>query len=245
VDVGYRWYDAKNITPLFPFGYGLSYTTFSFSDLQVGALRSAGSTVTATVTNTGGRAGAEIAQLYVGAPASTGEPVHQLKGYQRVELQPGQSQTVRFTVTAHDLAHWADPAGWTTTPGTYQILVGDSSRNLPLSGSINVASTLHSDVSAEPSRAGSVVLAGPHGMSSPVGAVVSLPMRAVSTAAARLTFTATGLPAGLSVSRSGAITGSARHAGTSTVTVTATDSSGVADATTFVWTTTKRGKRGG
>jgi beta-glucosidase len=69
--------------------------------------------------------------------------VHQLKGFQRIELQPGQSQTVRFTVTAHDLAHWDDAAGgWTTTPGTYQILVGDSSRNLPLSGTVNVTSTL-------------------------------------------------------------------------------------------------------
>jgi beta-glucosidase len=240
LNVGYRWYDTKKITPLFPFGYGLSYTTFSFSDLQVGALGSGGSTVTATVTNTGNRAGAEVAQLYVGAPASTGEPVHQLKGFQRVELQPGQSQTVRFTVTAHDLAHWAD-SGWTTTPGTYQILVGDSSRNLPLSGSLNVASTLHSNISGKPSRAGSVVLTEPHGMSSPVGAAVSLPVRAVSTAAAKLTFTATGLPAGLTISRAGTITGSARHAGTSTVTVTATDSSGAADTTTFVWTTTKRG----
>ncbi|GLY85700.1 beta-glucosidase [Actinoallomurus iriomotensis] len=242
LDVGYRWYDAQNITPLFPFGYGLSYTTFSFGDLQVGALGSGGSTVTATVTNTGSRAGAEVAQLYVGAPASTGEPPHQLKGFQRVELQPGQSQIVRFTLTAHDLAHWDDTAGgWTTTPGAYRILVGDSSRNLPLSGALNVTSTLRSNVSGTPSRSGSVIVANPHGMSSRVGARVSLPVDAVSTAAAKLTFTATGLPAGLSITRSGTITGRARHASTRTVTVTARDSSGASGTATFVWTTT--GKR--
>ncbi|GAA4623949.1 glycoside hydrolase family 3 C-terminal domain-containing protein [Actinoallomurus vinaceus] len=238
VDVGYRWYDAKNITPLFPFGYGLSYTTFSFSNLQVGALGSGGSTVTATVTNTGSRAGAEVVQLYAGAPASTGEPPHQLKGFQRIELQPGQSQTVQFTVTAHDLAHWDDAAGgWTTTPGTYQILVGDSSRNLPLTGSLNVTSTLKTSVS------GAVVVSDPKGMSSPVGAPVSLRMTTTAAGRGGLTFTATGLPAGLSISRSGTITGAARHAGTSTVTVTATDSTGVSDTTTFVWTTTKPVRR--
>ncbi|MCO5998985.1 glycoside hydrolase family 3 C-terminal domain-containing protein, partial [Actinoallomurus rhizosphaericola] len=238
LDVGYRWYDAKNITPLFPFGYGLSYTTFSFSNLQVGALGSGGSTVTATVTNTGSRAGAEVAQLYVGDPAATGEPPHQLRGFQRVELQPGQSQTVRFTVTAHDLAHWDDTAGgWTTTPGTYQILVGDSSRNLPLTGSITVASALKSDVSGAPSRTRAVTVADPGGMSSPVGAAVHLRMTAVATGAPA--FTATGLPAGLSISRSGVVTGTARHAGTSTVTVTATDSTGASGTTTFVWTTTR------
>ncbi|MEV5750717.1 glycoside hydrolase family 3 C-terminal domain-containing protein [Actinoallomurus sp. NPDC052308] len=235
LDVGYRWYDAKNITPLFPFGYGLSYTTFSFSNLQVGALGSGGSTVTATVTNTGSRAGAEVVQLYVGAPASIGEPPHQLKGFQRVDLQPGQSQTVRFTVTARDLAHWDDTAGgWTTTPGAYQILVGDSSRNLPLTGSLTVTSTLKSDLAG---RTGAVTVTDPGGMSSPVGTAVHLRMTAAATGDP--VFTATGLPAGLSISRSGTITGAARHAGTSTVTVTATDSTGAAGTTTFVWTTTR------
>ncbi|ACU72743.1 Beta-glucosidase [Catenulispora acidiphila DSM 44928] len=139
VDVGYRWYDSQNKTPLFPFGYGLSYTSFGFSNLSVGALSGNTSTVTATVTNTGTTAGAEVAQLYVGDPSSTGEPPKQLKGFVRVSLAPGQSQTVQFTVSSHDLAHWADSAGgWTTTSGAYQILVGDSSRNLPLTGTITV-----------------------------------------------------------------------------------------------------------
>ena len=137
VDVGYRWYDAKNVTPLFPFGYGLSYTTFGFSNLQVGALVNGTATVSATVTNTGTKQGAEVVQLYVGDPSATGEPPRQLKGFNRVDLQAGASQTVQFTLTAHDLAHWADSAGgWTTTAGAYQVLVGDSSRNLPLTGTI-------------------------------------------------------------------------------------------------------------
>lgn len=84
-----------------------------------------------------------------------------------MELRPGQSQTVRFTLTAHDLAHW-EPAGWTTAPGTYRILVGDSSRNLPLSGSLHVASALWSNVSGTPSRAGSVVVANPRGIPGPL-----------------------------------------------------------------------------
>ena len=244
LDVGYRWYDAKNITPLFPFGYGLSYTSFSFSNLQVGALGSGGAPVTATVTNTGSRAGAEVAQLYVGDPASTGEPVHQLRGIQRVDLQPGQSQTVHFTVTAHDLAHWVDPSGWTTSPGTYQILVGDSSRNLPLTGSINVTSALRSNVSGTPSRASTVTVVNPRGMSSPVGSAVSLPVKAVTTAGGDLTFRATGLPAGVSISRAGVISGKARQAGTKTVTVTATDATGAAGRVTFVWTTSRVSRHG-
>jgi beta-glucosidase len=144
--VGYRWYDANNLTPLFPFGFGLSYTDFSFSGLQVGALSGGRATVTATVTNTGSRAGAEVAQLYVGDPASAGEPPHQLKGFQRISLAPGASGTVTFTVTAHDLASWSTGAGhWVAGAGTYQILVGDSSRHLPLTGSVNVPVTVTAD----------------------------------------------------------------------------------------------------
>ncbi|MEZ0069673.1 beta-glucosidase [Streptacidiphilus sp. MAP12-20] len=138
LDIGYRWYDANNVTPLFPFGFGLSYTTFSFGNLQIGALNNGQATVTATVTNTGSRAGTEVAQLYVGDPASAGEPPHQLKGFQRITLNPGASGTVTFTLTAHDLAHWdTASSNWTASAGSYQILVGDSSRNLPLTGNLN------------------------------------------------------------------------------------------------------------
>ncbi|MBM9505261.1 discoidin domain-containing protein [Actinacidiphila acididurans] len=144
--VGYRWYDSNNLTPLFPFGYGLSYTSFSFGNLQVGALNNGQATVTATVTNTGSRAGTDVAQLYVGDPASAGEPPHQLKGFQRITLNPGASGTVTFTVKAHDLASWSTTAGhWVANAGTYQILVGDSSRNLPLSGNLNNPTTVTAD----------------------------------------------------------------------------------------------------
>jgi beta-glucosidase len=133
LEVGYRYDDANNLTPLFPFGYGLSYTRFAFSHLTVSR-----SQVTASVTNTGDRAGTEVAQLYVGDPASAGEPPRQLKGFQRVDLRPGQTATVRFQLTSSDLAYWNN--GWTVAPGTYQIYVGDSSAltGLPLQGTLIV-----------------------------------------------------------------------------------------------------------
>jgi beta-glucosidase len=139
LDIGYRWYDASNVTPLFPFGFGLSYTAFSFSGLQVGAMSGNQATVKATVTNTG----TQVAQLYVGDPAAAGEPPHQLKGFQRITLSPGQSGTVTFTVTAHDLASWDTTANnWIAGAGSYQILVGDSSRNLPLTGTVTLGSAI-------------------------------------------------------------------------------------------------------
>jgi beta-glucosidase len=145
LDVGYRWYDAKNLTPLFPFGYGLSYTDFSFSHLRVDSntLRENGKlTVSADVTNTGSRAGSEVAQLYLSDPASTGEPVNQLKGFQKVDLKPHQSERVTFTVTARDASYWnSDARAWTLGTGQYTVRVGDSSRNLPLSGGFRVDSS--------------------------------------------------------------------------------------------------------
>ncbi|HTI25013.1 MAG TPA: glycoside hydrolase family 3 C-terminal domain-containing protein [Kutzneria sp.] len=136
MNIGYRWYDSRNITPLFPFGFGLSYTTFGFSGLTVSAQANGSATVRATVTNTGSRTGAEVAQLYIGQPAANGEPPHQLKGYQKITLTPGQSQVVTFTLTPRDLAHWNGT--WTTNTGSYGVFVGDSSRNLPLTGTIAV-----------------------------------------------------------------------------------------------------------
>ena len=242
LDVGYRWYDAKNITPLFPFGYGLSYTSFSFSGLQVGALDGNGNaTVTATVTNTGSREGAEIAQLYVGDPASTGEPAKQLKGFQRVDLQAGASQQVSFTVSAHDLAYWNTSGNtWTTAAGNYQIMVGDSSRNLPLTGTLNVATAMSAKTVGAATGAGvKVTVANPHGMSGPAHTAVRLPVTAKASAAGMdLTFTATGLPKGLTISRSGVISGTPTATGTSTVSVTASDGHGAADTAGFVWTVT-------
>jgi beta-glucosidase len=122
IDVGYRWYNAKGLTPLFPFGYGLSYTSFSFSNLKVGTLTAGGAaTVTATVTNTGSRAGADVAQLYVSDPSASGQPPRQLEGFARVSLQPGASQPVSFQLTQQNLQYWNSSSnGWATSTGSYR-----------------------------------------------------------------------------------------------------------------------------
>jgi beta-glucosidase len=153
LDVGYRWYNAKDIQPLFPFGYGLSYTSYRYSGLRVTPVASGTQDVqvTATVTNTGHRSGTDVAQLYVTDPASAGEPPRQLKGFQRVNLAPGQSERVKFTLKPSDL-QWFDPSapgasatggGWSQSAGLYQVYVGDSSAlaNLPLRGGFLVPAT--------------------------------------------------------------------------------------------------------
>ncbi len=95
--------------------------------------------VSADVTNTGPRTGAEVAQLYVGDPASTGEPAEQLKGFQRVTLRPGQTERVSLTVDRNALAWWNEQTSrWTVSPGTYALMVGDSSANLPLVAHVTV-----------------------------------------------------------------------------------------------------------
>jgi beta-glucosidase len=147
LDIGYRWYDDHSVTPLFPFGYGLSYTSFRYTDLQIqpspdGATGDAA--VTATVTNTGSRTGADVAQLYLQDPAGVGEPPRQLAGFKRVSLQPGQSTQVTFEVTPRSEEWWDTSAnGWSSSPGTYGVYVGDSSAlsDLPLSGSFGLATT--------------------------------------------------------------------------------------------------------
>jgi beta-glucosidase len=147
LDIGYRWYDARDRTPLFPFGYGLSYTSFKYTKLAVrrGPGGATGDvTVSATVTNTGSRAGADVAQLYLGDPAAVGEPPRQLVDFDRVSLQPGQSERVTFEVTPRDEEWWDTAAGgWSSSPGTYPVRVGDSSATagLPLSGSFTLPST--------------------------------------------------------------------------------------------------------
>jgi beta-glucosidase len=149
VNVGYRYYDATSETPLFPFGYGLSYTSFAFSDLNVTPQQIHNGTsgplvtVSARVTNTGRVAGSEVAQLYLGDPAAAGEPPRQLKGFQKVTLGPGESATVHFTLGGHDLSYWDDAAnGWVVADGQYQVYAGDSSAlaNLPLQGGFTVTS---------------------------------------------------------------------------------------------------------
>lgn len=138
LDVGYRWYDSQHITPLFPFGYGLSYTSFRLSRLSVSG-RDGHATVSVDVTNTGSRTGADVAQAYVTDPAAAGEPPLQLKGFQKVTLRPGQTRRVTMRLDQHSFSIWNTAAqAWTTVPGTYQIQVGDSSVNLPLHAPVTV-----------------------------------------------------------------------------------------------------------
>jgi beta-glucosidase len=145
--VGYRWYDGNSLTPLFPFGYGLSYTQFSFSNLAISPATANGTQdvqVSATVTNTGQRAGSDVAQLYLADPAASGEPPRQLAGFQRVNLAPGASAQVSFTITPQQESWWDDSAnGWTQTEGSYGVYVGDSSAlaSLPLRGTFTVPAT--------------------------------------------------------------------------------------------------------
>ncbi|MFE3394847.1 glycoside hydrolase family 3 C-terminal domain-containing protein [Kitasatospora indigofera] len=137
VNVGYRWYDAKNKEPLYPFGYGLSYTTFGYSGLTVSAPDTAGNVAVGfDVTNTGTRAGAEVAQVYVGQPASSGEPPKNLRGFQKVALDPGQTKHVSLTLDARSFQYWS--GSWTTAAGTHTVSVGSSSRDLRLSGQTTV-----------------------------------------------------------------------------------------------------------
>ena len=161
VFVGYRYYEARHIKPLFPFGYGLSYTKFAYSRLRLKAMIQAlpgpGLTisasnrqktnvvrVSATVTNVGKRAGADVVQLYLGDPARADEPPLQLKGFDKVFLQPGQSTVVDFNLTGHDLSYWKDSVkGWVIPNGTFAVYLGDSSSvaNLPLRGNFQVTNS--------------------------------------------------------------------------------------------------------
>jgi len=135
--VGYRWFDAKAIEPLFPFGHGLSYTTFALTDAQA-ATRGRGrgwrAEVSCTLTNTGAVAGAEVVQLYVeDCEASLPRPPRELKGFVKVVLEPGETRRVRFQLRPDDLSFYDPAAGrWVTEPGAFVAHLGTSSRRLPL-----------------------------------------------------------------------------------------------------------------
>jgi beta-glucosidase len=134
--VGYKWYDAEGKEPLFPFGYGLSYTSYSYSDLEVKQGRSP--TVAFTVKNTGARAGAEIAEVYVELPAAAGEPFKRLVAWDKVQLAPREAKVVTLAVDPHYLSIFnADKDQWELVPGAYKVLVGRSSRETPLKGTFS------------------------------------------------------------------------------------------------------------
>jgi beta-glucosidase len=133
--VGYKWYDAENKPVLFPFGFGLSYTTYSYSDLKVNSGKD--TTVTFNVKNTGSRAGDEIAQVYAALPASAGEPPKRLVGWSKVHLDPGESREVTAKVPVEYLSIYVEnPDGWKLIPGSYTFLAGPSSRELPLTAKV-------------------------------------------------------------------------------------------------------------
>lgn len=132
--VGYRYYDYKDVAPLFPFGHGLSYTSFAYSDLEVPAGARVGDTVTValTVTNTGSVAGSEVVQLYVGDPVSSlPRPPRELKGFAKVNLAPGESRRVTFTLDKRSFAFYEPVQGaWVAEPGEFTLEAGSSSRDI-------------------------------------------------------------------------------------------------------------------
>jgi beta-glucosidase len=137
VFLGYRYYTTRHIQPLFPFGFGLSYTTFSFSNLTVSPRTASSDSpviVSFDVTNTGQREGAEVAQLYVGDPSAKIErPARELKGYEKVRLEPGKTAHLTLALHHRSLAYWDVTTNhWQVDPGKFVVYVGDSSENTPL-----------------------------------------------------------------------------------------------------------------
>lgn len=143
--VGYRYYDTKNVEPQFPFGFGLSYTTFAYSDLKLSKIEFAGKSpvfsFTMKVGNTGRRAGAEVIQVYVrDGHSKIDRPEHELKGFRRVELNPGESKTVEFQLDHSAFGYWSpETKQWTLDPGTFEIQVGASSRDIRLKAPVEVS----------------------------------------------------------------------------------------------------------
>jgi len=138
--VGYRHFDAKEIDPLFPFGHGLSYTDFAYSDLTISQKqikRGENVTVQFTLKNTGNLAGAEVAQLYLGdEKASVPRPVKELKGFQKVNLKPGEEKRISMTIDPEDLKFFdVCTHNWKVEPGKFNVFVGSSSRDIRLKGS--------------------------------------------------------------------------------------------------------------
>ncbi|MDE3181450.1 MAG: glycoside hydrolase family 3 C-terminal domain-containing protein [Acidobacteriota bacterium] len=141
--LGYRYFDRSDVKPLFPFGFGLSYTTFAFSRLRVtpsAASENGPIHVSFDVRNAGHVAGAEVAQVYVGDPSATVErPVKELKGFERVMLSPGETKRVDFVLDRRSLAYWdVSSKGWKVDPGKFVIYAGDSSENVPLKADFTV-----------------------------------------------------------------------------------------------------------
>jgi beta-glucosidase len=140
VFVGYRGFDANQVEPAFAFGYGLSYTTFAYSNLQATPRSDGSADVTLNVTNTGKRAGDEVVEVYVAPPTSmVRRPPKELRGYARVSLAPGESKPVSMKLEPRAFAYWDDAAKkWKVDAGSFEVLVGASSRDVRLRGKVDV-----------------------------------------------------------------------------------------------------------
>jgi beta-glucosidase len=141
--VGYRWFDQQNLKPLFPFGYGLSYTSFQYSGIKVVRAKDGGLDVSFSVKNSGKIAGDEVPQVYLGAPKSAPEgaqfALRALVQFDRISLAPGQSKNVTLHVEARRLQYWSKAAGkWQTAAGARTVYVGSSSRNMLLQAEITI-----------------------------------------------------------------------------------------------------------
>lgn len=150
--VGYRYFDAFNVPVSYPFGYGLSYTTFAYSDAKI-AEEGEAYTITVNVKNTGKKAGKEVVELYVSAPNNKqlNKPVQELKAYAKTkELKPGENEVVTLKVKAADLASFdTATSSWKVDAGTYQFEIGASSRD--------IKAVLKSDVAAQTSKVNNVL----------------------------------------------------------------------------------------
>jgi len=152
--VGYRYYEKKQVVPLFPFGFGLSYTSFAYDRLRLSADAIAPDdqlTVSVDVTNTGQRAGQEVVQLYVRDPqARVARPAKELKGFAKVELAPGETKTVTLTLDRRSLAYWDDARhAWVAEAGAFEVAVGGSSQDIRARAGFQLTETKVFDQSAE------------------------------------------------------------------------------------------------
>src|SRR3954447_2788253 len=144
--VGYRWFDAKNLAPAYPFGYGLSYTTFALRNLRVTAASggATGARVTVDVVNTGTRGGTAVPHLYLALPQPSSDvvqPPKALKGASKLSLAPGQIRRVSFTLDQRELSYWdSDARDWAVAPGCYGVLAGRSSRDIDQRATVAVGS---------------------------------------------------------------------------------------------------------
>ena len=168
--VGYRYYQAHHEKPLFPFGYGLSYTSFRVGSGRVVRGRGAGRfRVSVAVTNTGHRTGSDVIQLYVGDPRADGEPPRQLQGFRRVTLTPGARRRVSFELGPRNLSYWH--GRWVARRGNYRVYLGDSSATLPVRMPLRLSRTI---------RSGARVGKPPHLGSDPPTLAASCPKDAVA-----------------------------------------------------------------